>query len=725
MNGMVVYLLKSACWLTGFALIYLIFLRNERFFLLKRIFLISGILISFLFPLISFHYKVILPMPDSSSFNAVERVTHVQYDNENGNTQRNFNYQLVLLLAYFAGMIFIAVKMLLNLSEVWKSARKSKISSSGETSIIRSPEYTSSFTFFNYIFINPSVEENELPEIMNHELVHVRQMHWIDLVLCELIRLVQWVNPLAWLYTRFIRINHEHLADEAALEHSSNPAIYKAALLNQMFSSSVISLSNSFNYNLNNNRFEMMKKIITSPYRKLKVLCVLPVFAIIFYAFAEPEIRFEVPANVTEEESVMSSGNGLTASPEQPLTIAAEQIVKDVKGVVQREDGSVFPNVPILVTGTQIRAVTDASGNFTLKDVPEESMIVFSYRGYLTQVVKPRFNETMTIKLEKDPEFRPSPGTVSRPQTSLDSALVVIDGEISEKSGRDAMRETSSDQIASVSILKGDKAVEKYGEKGKKGVVEIMTKKKAAELGIKVPFRRTKPDDFPTFRGNGSFGEWVREHTQYPAEAAANGIAGRVTANFTVEADGKISNMKTTGNQVLADAVAKAIKEAPQWEPAKNPEGQTPFSSSVSIEFRLPDMVQIAEVPFVVVEEMPMYPGGDQALLDFLRNNLVYPQEAKDKKIEGRVIIRFAVMSDGSVDNISVLKGVDPLLDAEAVKLVSKLKNFSPGKQGGKAVPVWYMVPVTFTLPKDNEQKDSGQDQQQRSESQFSQASKE
>jgi TonB family protein len=105
------------------------------------------------------------------------------------------------------------------------------------------------------------------------------------------------------------------------------------------------------------------------------------------------------------------------------------------------------------------------------------------------------------------------------------------------------------------------------------------------------------------------------------------------------------------------------------------------------------------EVPFVVVEEMPMYPGGDKALLDFIQNNTQYPPEALEQKIEGRVIVRFFVSKLGTTEDVTVLKGVNPLLDAEAIRVVYQLKGWHPGKQGGQPVNVWYMVPVTFTLP--------------------------
>jgi len=104
-----------------------------------------------------------------------------------------------------------------------------------------------------------------------------------------------------------------------------------------------------------------------------------------------------------------------------------------------------------------------------------------------------------------------------------------------------------------------------------------------------------------------------------------------------------------------------------------------------------------AEV-FVVVEEMPTFPGGDPELMKFIYANIVYPEIAKENNIQGRVILRFCVTFKGGVDQVQVLKPVDPALDNEAVRVIKMLPPWKPGKQGGKPVNVWYSVPVTFQL---------------------------
>ena len=105
------------------------------------------------------------------------------------------------------------------------------------------------------------------------------------------------------------------------------------------------------------------------------------------------------------------------------------------------------------------------------------------------------------------------------------------------------------------------------------------------------------------------------------------------------------------------------------------------------------------EIPeFVVVEEMPSYPGGDAALLSYIANAMVYPERAKENNIQGRVYLQFVVTSAGTIGQVNVLRGVDPELDAEAIRVIRTITGFRPGRQGGVAVPVWYQVPINFQL---------------------------
>lgn len=101
---------------------------------------------------------------------------------------------------------------------------------------------------------------------------------------------------------------------------------------------------------------------------------------------------------------------------------------------------------------------------------------------------------------------------------------------------------------------------------------------------------------------------------------------------------------------------------------------------------------------FDVVEQMPEYPGGIQALLEYLSQNVKYPADAENQKVEGRVIATFIVETDGTINNVEVVKPVFPSLDAEAIRVLSGMPKWTPGKQSGKEVRVKYTVPINFNL---------------------------
>ena len=101
---------------------------------------------------------------------------------------------------------------------------------------------------------------------------------------------------------------------------------------------------------------------------------------------------------------------------------------------------------------------------------------------------------------------------------------------------------------------------------------------------------------------------------------------------------------------------------------------------------------------FMVVENMPEFPGGDAGLMKYIQNNVKYPPIAKEYNITGKVYVSFIVDKSGSVTDVKIVRGVDKSLDAEAVRVVKSLPKYKPGKQRGKAVRVMFTIPINFTL---------------------------
>ena len=104
------------------------------------------------------------------------------------------------------------------------------------------------------------------------------------------------------------------------------------------------------------------------------------------------------------------------------------------------------------------------------------------------------------------------------------------------------------------------------------------------------------------------------------------------------------------------------------------------------------------EKTYVVVEQMPAFPGGDAALMKYLSENIKYPEAAEKAGEQGRVVVNFIVEKDGAISNVNVVRSVTPTLDAEAVRVIKAMPKWVPGKQDGQSVRVKYNVPVSFRL---------------------------
>ncbi|RRD02085.1 energy transducer TonB [Prevotella sp. OH937_COT-195] len=146
-----------------------------------------------------------------------------------------------------------------------------------------------------------------------------------------------------------------------------------------------------------------------------------------------------------------------------------------------------------------------------------------------------------------------------------------------------------------------------------------------------------------------------------------------------LEKDVAVSNVDQEGTK---DRTMEAIRNDIKVEPEPTVEVQQKVAIKV----------------FDVVEQMPSFPGGQSALMQYLANNIKYPTLAEENGVQGRVIVQFVVSKDGSISNVRVVKSVDPSLDKEAARVVNSMPKWIPGKQNGQEVNVKYTVPVTFKL---------------------------
>jgi TonB family protein len=692
MDNLLLYLLKVSAGTTLLYFCYLLLFRKDTFYRRNRIFLILTLLLPIIFPTLKITVlsnAVIPALPAIAMENSI--FSESTYETTISDTINSFDYNSLFIWIYFTITGLLLLRMVVSIVSTYGIIEKGTVKNNKFPKVIISGNQLPPFSFFPYVVIPAEdYESGNYNDILDHEFTHIRQGHTFDLLLSELLISSQWFNPFVWLIKRSIILNHEYLADHESLGNKSVKE-YQYRLLNFKAGLKHISLAHNFN-SLIKNRIIMINKKPTRKYATLKNILILPVVAIVAYAFATPEYNY------------VAQVNDALAIQQAPAIIQ-----KEVKGIVLKEDGKPLENVYIACTGTVgnvMSAYSDSNGHFVLSLKQADSYLVLNYPGYKKQIIKADIKSEMIIRMEKDPDYKEpkyvttSPGDGTSPQ----KPLVVLDGVITDQRISDLIQKLGPN-FGTVINLMGKDATDKYGEDGKNGVVEVYSREKAKELGIKLPFQRNSPDDYPTFQGENyiSFSEWVIKQIKYPVEASAKGIQGRISVTYSVEADGSVAKVTAQGklDPLLSESVIKVVQSSPKWEPAKNQEAREPFSNMVSLKFELPDKVLPDDI-FVVAETMPQYPGGDAELLNFIKNNIKYPDAAKAEKIEGRVAIKFIINIDGNAEDPVVLKGVNPILDSEALRVVGLLKGFQPGTKSGKAVGVYYVVPITFSLPKTN-----------------------
>ena len=221
-------------------------------------------------------------------------------------------------------------------------------------------------------------------------------------------------------------------------------------------------------------------------------------------------------------------------------------------------------------------------------------------------------------------------------------------------------------------------------------------------------------EEMPEFPGGmGECMKWLGQNIKYPAEAKEKGVQGRVIVQMVVEKDGTITNAKVVrGVDPLLDAEAlRVVNQSPKWKPGMQK------GEAVRVKYTLPIMFKLngdssdsktAEGQreaivdengvHQVCEEMPEFPDGMQECMKWLGKNIKYPTIAQENGVQGRVIVQFVVTKEGNIEEPVVANGVDPYLDAEALRVIKAMPKWKPGKQRGKEVNVKYTLPIHFRL---------------------------
>ncbi len=357
METLLLYQINASAGIVLFFLVYWLVLRKETFHKTIRWFLLGSLLLAILLPLFPIHYEVLAEsQPDKMAAKTIsDTFKHIPVFVDGEETSTAFSWQQVILIVYITGVVMFLLRLLTQTVVLIHLMVKYRNKSFNGIRIVENEKYGLPFSFFNIVFINPKFHTQEnLPEILAHEKVHIRENHWFDLLIIELLTVIFWFNPFIWFFERAIKQNHEYLADKGVIAQGHNAGRYQALLVNQLMGMQIIGITNNLNFALNTNRLKMMTKKKTPRISGVKFAWALPAVALLLFAFAEPQYLYEKPeliGNIISDTQTPS---------DKQLTIHGK--------VVLKETGEALPGANILIKGTAIGTVSDLDGTFTLID---------------------------------------------------------------------------------------------------------------------------------------------------------------------------------------------------------------------------------------------------------------------------------------------------------------------------------------------------------------------
>ena len=562
---------------------------------------------------------------------------------------------------YWGVMALLFVRFFIQLSSILLLAYRSRRTVIHGVPVYRLDKPAGPFSFFKMIFIHPeSHSEKEIDEILTHECTHVFQWHSVDVMICELITVICWVNPFAWLLKREVRHNLEYLADNTVIQSGYDCKSYQYHLLGLAHHyQAAATLYNSFNVLHLKNRISMMNKKRSHGIGRTKYLIFIPLAAFLMLLS-----NIEAVARITGEIAAEAVAGVKEAT---EISVLSEDDVKVSGQVIDDFNGPVI-GANVIVKGTNVGTITDTEGYFVL-ETTKNAVLRFSFPGMKAKEVAVKdVQGKLKVQLYSDgsaqgSQSAPPPPPMS-PQISTDpSDLVFTVVEV--------MPEFPGGQGALLQFLaKSIKYPVIAQQNGIQGRVtcSFVVGKDGVIRNIEV-IRGVDPSlDLEATRVISMMPKWK------PGMQKGKEVSVKYTVPVTYRLQGKEDNKPTPLPAGEGDNEITVVGYGEQK--SADTSGQV----------------------FAIVEKMPQFPGGEKAINEFISKTLQYPVIAQENGIQGKVVCSFIINQDGSVTDAEVISGVDPSLDREALRIVSAMPKWTPGTQRGKAVCVKYTMPVTFTL---------------------------
>ena len=366
---MITFLLQASACLIAFYLIYYLLLRSNKFFNLQRLYLLVAILSSLVIPFISFgdyHHKAVPQLPAvSGSLTFQELALVVEKPQHESLSLADY-----LAIAYLVITAFLLIRLFLILFNLLRIIRNGEKTALGSYTLLYTDQPVFIASFFRYIFVQKQleVEEESLQCMLIHEQKHLKELHFFDLMLLEVTKIVFWFNPIVYGYSKSLKSLHEYVCDNEVIKHTT-PEKYERLLIRTWFKKAGLPLVSQFHEISIKNRINMMKKQNKKWYGKLRFLAAIPVAMLLIIACNQENIP----------------------------TISQE---RTVSGMVMDDEGSLIPGASIVVEGTNISTITNADGEYEITIPPGDAKnLVYSFNGLNPVSVKIADRERILVKL--------------------------------------------------------------------------------------------------------------------------------------------------------------------------------------------------------------------------------------------------------------------------------------------------------------------------------------
>lgn len=496
MGTFFVYILKSSICLTIFYLFYRLLLSRETFHRFNRIALLGILGLSLLIPLcevtteqpkVMIDWQQLIMMADNSNMQAVNVETP------------SVSWIEIILLCYLVGLFFFFFRNLYSLAIVTRLLKSGqrKTLENGIILIVHQNHKMAPFSWMRYVVISSVDLQESGREILIHEIAHIKHRHSMDLLVAEFCTFFHWFNPAAWLMKQEIQNIHEYEADETVINQGIDAKQYQLLLIKKAVGTRLYSMANSFNHSKLKKRITMMLKEKSNPWARVKYLYVLPLAALAVAAFARPEISGKLneisAVEVNDLSAVVKGYSGNNISDEEaPDNQKQAQLVLNGK-LVPTDTASRKNQITCdTTTGSyKTKNAWNAVDKLSSTKSSEADPLILVDEKEITKerldVLDPEKIESISVLKDKSAAsvygekgkngvvlIRTKDSSKGGVVNLSSQPLVVMDGiELSY----DTFQTINPENIESISVLKDKAATSIYGEKGKNGVIIIVTKK--------------------------------------------------------------------------------------------------------------------------------------------------------------------------------------------------------------------------------------------------------